>query len=321
MTRTFSRGWTAVPVGAAIAASMVLLTPGTAFAAGEPLAPLALVATDSLVGSTMIALQWEPGTYNQTDPLYPDGYLVERCAGMGCTDFVEVSQPTFAFTVDEVPLESTTYSFRVRAFNEVGVSPYSAVATATSHFRRPGQASDLQAAYGPAGVGLTWVNNDDLLAPQTEIRVERAEVGVSTEFEVVAVLPPDATSFTDAGALGGTAYDYRIRTYRYAAFAGTTDARVATGSGLAAPSGLRAGSTRTAVQLSWRNPTQLSQTHVWRCDGDCANGAWAPVAVLAARSQRYVDTAVERGTLYSYRIRSLESGVVSPMVYVMVTTR
>ena len=87
-----------------------------------PAAPKGLTAT-ALSGSS-IRLQWANASTGQT------AVQIERCKGSGCTNFVQVAAVAGTATTftDTGLAPRTTYSYRVRARNAAGVSPYSNVA-------------------------------------------------------------------------------------------------------------------------------------------------------------------------------------------------
>ena len=103
---------------------------GGGFAPGPapapPAAPTALAA--AAVSTSQINLSW---TDNATTE---DGFRIERCAGAGCTGFAEIA--TVGANVVSYQntglTASTSYSYRVRAYNVGGTSPYSNTATATT---------------------------------------------------------------------------------------------------------------------------------------------------------------------------------------------
>src|SRR5439155_11556567 len=91
-----------------------------------PAAPTSLAA--AAVSTSQINLSW---TDNATTE---DGFRIERCAGAGCTGFAEIA--TVGANVVSYQntglTASTSYSYRVRAYNAGGTSPYSNTATATT---------------------------------------------------------------------------------------------------------------------------------------------------------------------------------------------
>jgi hypothetical protein len=89
-----------------------------------PAAPSNLVAT--AVSTSQINLSWTDNANNET------GFKIERCQGNGCSNFVQIAQvganvTTFSNTG---LARNTRYRYRVRAFNAVGNSGYSNIATA-----------------------------------------------------------------------------------------------------------------------------------------------------------------------------------------------
>lgn len=89
-----------------------------------PGAPTSLTAT---AGSrTSIALAWTNATTDQSS------VRVERCKGAGCTKFALVATLAGSATrfADAKLSPGTTYSYRVRAANDLGASPYSNLASA-----------------------------------------------------------------------------------------------------------------------------------------------------------------------------------------------
>jgi chitodextrinase len=88
-------------------------------AVAGPTAPSKLTAT-ALTASS-IGLKWTNGTTPQ------NSVTVERCTGSGCTNFVQAASlpgTATAFT-DRGLASKTAYTYRVRATNASGYSPYS----------------------------------------------------------------------------------------------------------------------------------------------------------------------------------------------------
>src|SRR5262245_57338629 len=89
-------------------------------------APINLMATS--LGSTAIKLAW---TNNASDAT---GFKIERCQSDGCSSFDQTAIVTANETsYEDNPLsDSTTYSYRVRAFNSTDHSAYTNIATVTT---------------------------------------------------------------------------------------------------------------------------------------------------------------------------------------------
>jgi len=82
-------------------------------------APAKLSAT--AVSPTQINLTWIDASSGE------DGFLIERCEGSTCTNFIEIARTSANVTAfASAGLKSATfYNYRVRAFSTGGNSPYS----------------------------------------------------------------------------------------------------------------------------------------------------------------------------------------------------
>ena len=120
-------------VGACIAADdatqphafpLAATTPAAVGGDTAPAAPSGLVAT--AVSRNQIRLTWQDNADNETS------FRIERCQGAGCTTFTEIGTVGAGTTtlVDGGRSRNTTYTYRVRASNAAGSSPYSNTATA-----------------------------------------------------------------------------------------------------------------------------------------------------------------------------------------------
>ncbi|MGP8304597.1 S8 family serine peptidase [Vibrio sp. YIC-376] len=89
----------------------------------EPSAPTALIATAT--SDTEIALQWTDESNNE------QGFRIERDSGSGWEDPVSVGANVTAYSDTGLTADSTYY-YRVLAYNVVGDSPYTNVASATT---------------------------------------------------------------------------------------------------------------------------------------------------------------------------------------------
>jgi hypothetical protein len=94
--------------------------------AALPAVPDALTATG--ISNKQINLSWTDNATNE------DGFRIERCSGAGCTTFIQiVTVGTNVTSYQNTGLSaSTSYSYRVRAYNAAGNSSYSNAASATT---------------------------------------------------------------------------------------------------------------------------------------------------------------------------------------------
>lgn len=172
-----------------------------------PAAPSNLAAT--AVSSTQINLTWTDSDTSET------GFKIERCAGDGCIDFAQIA--TVGANVSSYSntglTASTSYSYRVRAYNNAGSSDYSNTATAVTQAvpALPNAPSNLVAtAVSRSQINLTWVDNS---TNETGFRIERCKGATCTNFVVVATVGANMTSFANTGLAANTTYSYRISAY------------------------------------------------------------------------------------------------------------
>jgi hypothetical protein len=92
-----------------------------------PSVPANVTATAS--SNSQIALNWSAST----DNVATTGYLVERCQGSGCSNFVQIGTAAATNYVDSGLLSSTTYAYRIRATDAASnLSGYSAAVSQTT---------------------------------------------------------------------------------------------------------------------------------------------------------------------------------------------
>ena len=293
-------------------------------AAGEPIAPSELVAQPGYPGDLSITLTWIDNSLDET------GFEIERCIGLGCTDFGLIGtrdSSIYGPWWNDVGLaEITTYSYRVRAVNPAGASGYSNVTSATTGYARPdGQLTSLIGTFANGAVELTWTEN---ATNETRFEIERYEVGAGgTEFIVVGTVAPDTTSFVDSSALYGTSYDYRVVPWRFDIFGGAPIVvNVQTGTGISAPTGLNAtAGAPNSIRLTWKGKFATgTQVVVQRENCDIYNGCygWLTIGQVNASTGRFTDTGLLPATAYTYRIRAISATSVSPFTgSVIATTR
>jgi calcineurin-like phosphoesterase family protein/purple acid phosphatase-like protein/fibronectin type III domain protein len=172
-----------------------------------PAAPSGLGA--GAVSSSRIDLSWQDNADNES------GFRVERCAGSACTNFTQVATTSANVTgyPDTTLAASTTYRYRVVAYNAGGASSYSNVASATTAAPPPPPAapSNLAATAASASrINLTWQDNAN---NESGFRIERCQGSACTNFAQIATAPADATTHADTSLAASTTYRYRVVAY------------------------------------------------------------------------------------------------------------
>ena len=183
----------------------VVVVPGVAAFPTPPSAPANLTA--SAQSSTQINLSWTPST----DNVAVTGYRVERCSGVSCTIFAQISTPSSASFFDIGLSANTTYRYRVRAVDAAGnLSSYSAIISATTQAppdTTPPVISSVSASsITSSGATVSWTTNE---ASDTQV-----EYGTTTAYGNSTALNSSlVTSHSSlvSGLSSNTTYNYRVK--------------------------------------------------------------------------------------------------------------
>ncbi len=197
-----------------------------------PLAPSGLSATT--VSSSQINLAWADNSTNES------GFRIERATGTGAFAEIAVVGANATSYQSAGLAGSTTYTFRVRAYNSAGISAYSNTASATTQAgttQPPPAPSGLVATAGNAQVSLTW----NASTGAASYNIKRATVS-GGPYSTVGT--STSTSFTNTGLVNGTTYFYVVS----AVNAGGESANSAQAS--ATPTGTASGTTVTFTSLA-----------------------------------------------------------------------
>jgi chitodextrinase len=174
----------------------------------SPSAPTGLNATPA--SAAQIDLTWAAST----DNVGVAGYAVQRCQGVGCSNFAQIATPGGTSFSDSGLSATTTYRYQVLARDAVpNWSSPSTIAAATT----PAM-PDTQAPSVPSGVTLTaapgqlllsWNASTDNVAV-IEYRIERCQVGATCP-AYAEIGGSVTTNYTDASGVATNNYMYRVR--------------------------------------------------------------------------------------------------------------
>lgn len=172
-----------------------------------PAAPANLTATAA--SSSQVNLSWIDSDSSE------QGFKIERCTGAGCSDFAQVA--TVAANVTSYAntglLASTSYSYRVRAYNGAGDSDYSNTAEATTPAAPaiPAAPTNLTATtVSKSQINLAWTDN---ASNEDGFRIQRCKGSTCTNFAQIAVVGPNVTTYANTGLSKSTTYRYRVLAY------------------------------------------------------------------------------------------------------------
>jgi hypothetical protein len=156
-----------------------------------PTAPTNLTA--AAAGTSQIDLAWS----GSTDNVGVTAYLVERCAGAGCSAFTQVASVSGTSFSDTALAAGTSYSYQVRATDAAGNrSQYSNVASATTGSAAQVVLTAKKVSRAGVGDGTITSTSNPSSPNQVNCGAGCAEVAVSFDYDTVVTLTavPNAVS-------------------------------------------------------------------------------------------------------------------------------
>jgi hypothetical protein len=144
----------------------------------------------------------------------------------------------------------------------------------------------------PFGATISWTNNP--MASQG--------YAIYRDGNLVGVVPPGTTSFTQTGLTPNTAYTYRVAAISGGGAGALGNQISAQTQRFPAPSGVSGTSTTTSTAtLSWGSVPDAARYNIWR------NG----VNIGSVTGTTFTDTGLTSGTTYGYQIQPVTAGGVT----------
>jgi YD repeat-containing protein len=271
-----------------------------------PSTPTNLVVT--AVSESQLDLTWTAST----DDVGVAEYMIERCQGTGCSNFLQIASASGTTYSDTGLSLGVNYRYRLRAIDLASnPSAYSNIASATTPDTTPPTApSNLTAtAVSSTQINLAWTASTDNVGV-TGYRVERCTGAGCGNYSQIAT--PPTNSFNNTSLNDGTSYRYRVRAvdaagnpsaYSNIASATTPDTTPPT-----APSNLTATAvSSTQINLAWTASSDnvgVTGYRVERCTG-AGCSTYSQIATSTTTS--YYNTGLSLATSYSYRVRAVDA--------------
>jgi serine protease AprX len=281
-----------------------------------PTPPAAPTLSAQAVSTSQVDLSWAavPGA---------DGYTLDRCTGTGCTSFATIAPSLTQTSFSNTGLAaSTSYSYRLRAYNAGGPSDWSTVATAVTQTPvvPPPATPTLSAqAVSSSQVDLSWA-----AVPGADgYTLDRCTGAGCTTFVTIAPSLTQ-TSFSNTGLAASTSYSYRLRAYNAGGPSGwSTVATAVTQAPLKIPStpvGLTGTATPGVITLTWQDSDTETGYRVLRC-GTPSCTPTTVIATLPADTISWPDTTVVKGVAYRYIVQAYNAAGSRPSRMISVKAR
>ena len=171
--------------------------------AQPPTAPGNLTATAA--STTQINLSWSASSSS----IGLANYVVQRCQGTGCSNFVQIAAPTSTAYSDTELLANTSYSYQIAAADTAGnLSPFSGMASAVTQAppTAPGSLSAVVAS--TTQINLSWTASTSTVGLANYV-LQRCQGAGCSNF--VAVASPAGTTYSDTGLPSTTSFSYQVQ--------------------------------------------------------------------------------------------------------------
>ena len=273
----------------------------TASATTTILEPAAVTAT--MTNTTTITLNWLDRTSTES------GFIIERCQGSACLDFVQIATATANTTsyADGTLCKNTPYRYRIKAYKSGTATWETAyVESAATSTANPAPPTNVTATrISEVEVEISWTNTTP---DATGFTINRC----AGENCIPISRPATPFSFRDTGLDPSTTYNYTVTASKTGS-CGWTVTSLQGGSATTAilePGDFRStAATTTQVTLTWADRTATETGfQIERCEGaNCSE--FVQVASPAAGATTYTDQQVCAGRTYSYRIKAANATV------------
>ncbi len=272
--------------------------------------PSNLTAQVTQIGKVNLA--WDDSSNNE------DGFILERKYGSFDFTVIDSLLPNTTTYVDSTVLDTTNYTYRVKAYNLLKQSGYSNTASVTTPLSTLAAPSSFTAALSQTflnHVELSWQDN----SPNEDgFIIERRVEGTKGAFTPIDSVGANVTAYVDSLVADTTTYTYRVQAYNQFLLSAYSDTASVTTllSTLAAPTFLSAqlfGLDSQYVQLNWvDNSSNELGFIIERKDGNISSpNPFAVIDSVGMNMTVYVDTTVIFDSIYTYRVYAYNQFLVS----------
>ncbi|MCE2440628.1 MAG: hypothetical protein J4F39_14510 [Candidatus Latescibacteria bacterium] len=272
----------------------------------------------AIAGKAKITLAWAPNPEPQLS-----GYEVLRYSDPLRPDVVSTFNTPWPAYVDTPLVGGKTYAYRVRALGSGGLTSRLSdfvLATVLDDDLAPAPPEFLYAKLsGNTDIELSWraSRTDEDGSEQTglhQYRIYRSEGSGSAGYEWIATVDSTTLSYVDEGLETSTMYNYQVRAIDASGNESQASITVSLQTGpdsrIARPTNVAAvvrnlPDEGTVVIVTWKAPQGITRFRVSRQRvGDRSSSAFETVS-YKLRDTKYIDSNVESGNTYVYRVVSV----------------
>jgi hypothetical protein len=241
---------------------------------------------------TRVDLTWEDGSSNE------DGFEIERKRDEGAFTALAAAGANSVAYSDTVEPDHV-YTYRVRAINRGGVSPFSNEASVPVF--RPKAPRNLELDLVSVGrIDLYW---EDVSRDETGFEIERRR-GAGA-YQKIGTVAANFASYQNPGLVPGGTYTYRVRaTGTLGPSEWSNEATgIAPPAGPTAPTDLKAEAiTGLRIRLTWDDRGEDEEE--FRIERSTDGASFSEISAVGANSVTFSDEGLEPTTRYVYRIRA-----------------
>lgn len=244
-------------------------------------------------GTDRLTISWTDNANNEK------GFRIERREGSGSFSEIATVGANVTSYANTGLKKNTTYTYRVRAFNDAGNSSYSNEITGKTGVILTKPDGLEVSSISTDRVTITWKDRSN---NETGFIIERkTENGSFTEIVNVRA---NTTSYTDTRLKNNTAYTYRIQAYNNEGRSEfSEELKVTTGLVPDKPTELVVTEVSTdRVRIEWKD--NADNETGFRIERKTENGDFTEIATVRANVTNYTNTSLRNRTEYTYRVRA-----------------
>ncbi|MBN1145383.1 MAG: fibronectin type III domain-containing protein, partial [Bacteroidales bacterium] len=254
---------------------------------------------------TSVTLRWIDNSSNEK------GFRIYRSNSSteGFSEIATVTANNNSY-IDNSLLPGTTYYYRIRAYNDDGLSSYTTVVSATTiALQIPLQPGNLIASHiDYTSSTLVWEDNSN---NETGFELERCITDNCENSKTSIKLPANTKSYADMNLSMNTSYQYRIRAINDDGNSGWSNMIVAVTPRILAPvAPTKLKSTKftdKSISVTWKDNSSNEDAFIIT-RSLAVNPSLTTAITLSANDTAFTDSSLVSSTTYFYTIKAINKG-------------